>query len=704
MSSTIGADVRRGVIVRGGSKAVKNPVSSKIARAASTELLNAGFLVSPNVLEGFSQAEVVSLVKSAASVAGEDRNWRPVYPGFPKQVRDTPVTTLIADQILHYISGGEIQPQFEDVNYKDLPWADTLRNAKPLKVLHTPAELAGAISDIVTDKVAMSEADADFLSLLVNTSSLDLEKARDIARKAVNQENVQHLVRSLNDPAEDIFAEFVSVVRTPDSLLRLVYACFGEAASAEKQDVFEAAAYHLKRDSDWAIRFKSMSKASRRALVARLGQLSKGFNADNLVGRSEQWRHLMRMVHPFSVLSKTDDDAKRALDVIHGNIDYRTLNSRVEEGIANRKIGEVAELLVEHRPSELIRRLVTLAKADRGYKNLAASVVAVADRVPMGTLISAWEGVSSANAEGAKVTRIAGAKNRVRKDKKDDDSKISDNAVTALVEALESAMVSKMAKMEATAGTVGVRSKEPVSLVRRDLSSSDRIIHRGEVVGAVGAGGTLRFFQHWHNDQKHGGYVDLGVVIADENFNALGNVSWDSYSRSHGADGWSAYSGDTYVMPGDSAVEFIDVDVSKCLLAHPNAKWAVTTLVSYSGVAFDALDVYAGVAYRDKPNDGAPFDARSVISACNVSGNGTSLVVCATDLSTGETIWVDTCTGGDQSCHTAGSDSSLLSVAQFEASRTRFTYGKLAQLWAQAHTLPMAFMVDADTETLRKVL
>lgn len=697
MSSIIGADLRRGIIVR--SKKQGSGVTAKVAQAASVELLNAGFLISAKALAGFTHDEVVELVNSAKAVAGADRNWRPVYPGFPKQVRETPVTTLIAEQIAHYESGGTILPEFADVEYKKLPWMDSLRNAKPLKVETNKAALQQRVMAIVTDKVAMSESDAEFLRTLVFESGLTVEQGVAIAAQSVNQENVQRLVRAFDGIADrsELFDGFVEVARTPDSLLRLVYAIFGGSVN---EDHFSAAAYNLTSGSDWAIRFANMPKKSKRALMRRLGRVSRGYNADNLVARKHQWQHLMRMIHPFSLT--LDDESKRAADIIHENVEYRTLNAEVEAAIAKRNVKKVVELLSENRPSDLVRRMVALAHLGRGQKALAEAVVRVANRVPLTTLISAWEGVVNAGTTGAKVTRVAGGRNQVRSG---EGKVLSEKNVKLLREGIEDAIKVKLADKSVAGftGNVGVKSEEPVSLVQRDLSASDRSLFRGQRVGVAG-NATLRFFQHWKNDQSNSGYVDLGVIIADEDFQQLTNVSWNSYSDSHGEGGWSAYSGDTCVSPGESAVEFIDVDIAGALKAHPTAKWAITTLASYSGWKFDDLDVYAGVAYRERPDDAAPFDARSVISACNVSGNGTSNVVCATNLLTGETVWVDTCTGGMSSGHTAGSDGSLTEVAQFEVGRERFTYGRLAQLWAQSQTLPMAFSEEANIEFLRSLL
>ena len=70
----------------------------------------------------------------------------------------------------------------------------------------------------------------------------------------------------------------------------------------------------------------------RRAVIEKLGKVSDGYKADSIVGRQMLWRKVMTAVHPYDF--NLTDSEKRIADIIHSNIEYKTLNSMIEDAMA----------------------------------------------------------------------------------------------------------------------------------------------------------------------------------------------------------------------------------------------------------------------------------------------------------------------------------------------------------------------------------
>jgi hypothetical protein len=234
----------------------------------------------------------------------------------------------------------------------------------------------------------------------------------------------------------------------------------------------------------------------------------------------------------------------------------------------------------------------------------------------------------------------------------------------------------------APTGTVGVLSDVPVPLVRRDLASSDRVLDRGQELTVAGSGDILRIFGHWVNNQSAPGYMDIGVVILDENFGHLAVSTWDTWNIERE---WSTYSGDCLVDPGNDAAEFIDIMLDKLKNRYPMAKYAAMTVQSWSGFPMNSVDFIAGAMLRSNGQKGQVFDARSVATAFKPTTPSTQSVPLAVELSTGRMVWIDSSNGSTQSTMSSSSDTTIGSLVYDEIARPRLTMGELASLYADAH-------------------
>lgn len=123
-------------------------------------------------------------------------------------------------------------------------------------------------------------------------------------------------------------------------------------------------------------------------------------------------------------------------------------------------------------------------------------------------------------------------------------------------------------------------------------------------------GELLRFFMYWRQTRLRTDY-DLSVLMLDRDFHSAGQVSWTNY-RQDGA----VHSGDI-TEAANGATEFIDVPLDT--IEHH----VVPQVLVYSGESFDEVaESMFGYQTRDRAQQGAPFDARTVRARSQLRGPG----------------------------------------------------------------------------------
>lgn len=677
------AALRRGILVR--SKTTKNPADMNVVLSAAVEFANLGFVVRPADLAGMSVAGLTGALAEARKIIGADRDMVPVYPGFPEQVEALDTVTLLVEQILHYWTAGAFLPDHPNVAREGLPLEDMLRGARELQALEAPAAARELQFKLTGEGVALSESDKKLLVGAIELQHPSLETIADVVSKARNGENIQTFIEAAAAAGSHNTVEILGAVAphlgNADQLLRVVLALGSAPAATKWEDNYALAVETLADRHARAVRMSKLSRPVRRSIVKRLGEVTRDFNADRLVARQNLWRSVMRAAHPYDF--KLTDAERRAADIIHGNVEYRTLNSLVEEAMEKGKVKKAVKLLSEHQPGNLLRRVVALlrlVKTDAEADALADALRKVGKRSALTTLISAYNGILSANDDHARVTRVAGINNKLMD--RSSVVKVDKNHLKTVLDAVEKSISEVLKTKAAPAGPVGVQGKAPVPLVRRDASETDRVLDRGVSLKLDGDGDVLRVFGHWNNNQDIAGYMDIGVVILDKNFEKIAVSTWNSWSLERE---WSTYSGDMLVQPGGSAAEYIDVKLEKLRKAYPAAKWATMTVQSWSGWPIEKVDFIAGAMLRSHGQKGQVFEPRSVTTAFKPTTGSTQSVPFAVNLETNELVWLDTSNGSTASCVSSTNDETIGSLVYDEVARKRLTMGKLAKLWAKAH-------------------
>lgn len=665
------AALRRGIVLTGA----RGETSATGAFTASIELLNLGYLVAPSELDGISDARLSEIIAVARKVSGTTRAYIPMYPNFPAQVRELPTMQLIIDQLLHYLTLGTPMVDTTVTIRPGLPLSDMLTSSKPLRVVRY-ADLTVEVKTVVGQFAAMSADDFTFVRAAFGRNKV-ARSLGDIIDGAMNKENRQKAVlayASNNDAAADTVIDAVSRALDADDLLRTILAIY--TVNAGDTDAYERAVINLSDRDNAVVHMTSIPRGVRRAVASKLGEVTRGHRADALVSRKRLWRNVTRYGHLFQYAG--NKDVKRALDIVHDNIEFRTYASRVEEALAS---GDVLKsiIVLEENPGQLIRRLAALVRMDDDTEAVIAAVNRVGYRAKMSTLVSAYNGLAGLATGRSRVLRVAGRMNRVT----DGESSISSKNAKEVQAAVKDAIGRKMAAggVLSSAAAIGVSSDAAVSLVRRDASTTDREMSRGARIPVVGNGDVLRMFINWFNmDNGRRVDLDLGAAFLTKNLGDAGRVDWTSYA---GHRGYATFSGDIVDAPlPNGATEFVDIDLS---IAPSNAEWVVMTVYSYTGQPMSTVNHLSGAMMRSDADAGDNFDPRTVKAAFTSVSKSTSVAPLAVNLRTREMVWLDT---DDGSSNVGGAVSyggqSLVDAAAFEIGVKRLTEGELLKLYAKS--------------------
>ena len=107
--------------------------NSQLLAASSAELLSLGFMVNSHDLDGCSVNYLESIVTAARNITTIS-NAQPMYVNFPDEVKNMSTVELIIDQLVHYISHGQLIPDEDIMVRPELPLNEAVTSAKILDV------------------------------------------------------------------------------------------------------------------------------------------------------------------------------------------------------------------------------------------------------------------------------------------------------------------------------------------------------------------------------------------------------------------------------------------------------------------------------------------------------------------------------------------------------------------------------------------
>lgn len=701
MSTFIETGLRAGYVLYAESDVENSTLSEALQQAFILEMANYGFTISnPERAASLTEGGAGEILQAARHITGADRDLTPIYPGFPKQVKELPTTTLLIEQILHYLSCGALLPDYEDLEFRPgLPLIDMVRSSKVVTIVNL-AE-SNFLTGLVSRTTGLSTTEVSLLNEVIAHSTPRIEEIKSVYLSTKSHENAQHLVESASKvyPAKELFSVLAPSTNNSDRLLRLflsLYTSRNTRTTCEDSELYSAAIHALRDDLRSAIVFDAVPRPVRSLLVRRLGEISTRYKADYLVKHKTLWRAVIRTVHGFE--HATTPESKRALDIIHDNVEYETFASSVEAALREGRVEDAVTLMSNERPGELIRRAVSVLRKASSVREVRAIQTGLKESLKgtaLTTIISAYNGILSANSEAPRLIKVAGRNNALVSR---EIVKIPQEYIDTIMDTLRKEITRRLKDLPLNTDTVGVDSQIPVPLVARDASESDQAIDRGTRFKIDGSGNTLRLYCYWKNTSSlASGYIDLGVSFVSESFEHLGALTWNTWDKYREV---GTYSGDKCVRKGDSAVEYYDVDLDEVKRVLPRGtRYLAVSLQSWSGIPYKDVDIVAGAMFRSEPDSGEPFDPRTVVTAFTPTTDSLMALPYVFDLENQELIWLDSSTGSQARGVSADSDHSIGGLVRSELTE-RLTFGDLAELWAKAHGVDTED-TSVDIKTLR---
>ena len=668
--------------------------------AAAAELFHAGYNVHPDILELMTKDQLSELVAAARAASHMDRNWVPMYPNFPRSVRESDELTLFIDQLVHYLSAGALVPTEKAEDRGALPFADTVISNKTVQA-YQASDVPAIVSQIVRAGTAMSDSDAVFVERAAEISPSVRQALMDAVLRTRHEENMYRgLViarRTTQDPEHFLSCtrEVLNSRTNSTGLLRAMLALYSTASTGKEED-YNTAVLTLQDSKAYAVRFHSVPASVRRDLVRRLGAVTRGkYGCDLLRARQDLWRKLCKSIHSFSYVESKD--SQRALDVIHSNGTYTTLNAAVENYINEGNIAHAAQELTTYRPAAFLRQLSRLAlnASSPDVVKLCEAIesIAMQKRVPVSTFISAYQGIVNYN-QDFKVLRIAGALNHAAANTQSLPQLTVDRLSNALLKGVSQRL--SHAQLPQSIGTVA--DNAPVELMRRDASVTDREMIRGQRISIddMGAGTTVRLFTQWYGS---GVDLDLSVGLLDENYSMQDMCSWNTSKRTTAM----THSGDLVSGGYDGATEYVDLNVAKA--QGSGARYAVVTVDSFNGDPLEKVDVVAGAAVRSEAQSGELFDPRTVKLSFELTTPATDSLPFIIDLHTCELIWMDSSFGRSSSSGSMRDNyDGITQMVHSAMTAKSVTYGDIVDMLVKDHGVTLDPHATASRATVHAIL
>ncbi|MBF9131245.1 hypothetical protein I0C86_20100 [Plantactinospora sp. S1510] len=585
-----------------------------VARQLDAVLLDVGFSASRALLEhvgalapGPALDLAATVVSAVRELVGDHVQHNAYFLGFPDDVPDTIEfwTERLRAAVLSR-GGTATDAKLRDavvsggVNLLDLP----AYGVYP----HTYAELLAAHDSLIAtagDRVTLlhlgdtvdAEAARLYLALAGSSTPLgeaDLAILGELAVACLDGAQPAEIpVREnravLNGMRLVLGRPLVAVDTTTDVLRLACYASGGDASLGTPA------------------RFRAFRRRERRILLAALDGVV-GASPDKLgdVARyAERWKRLGERLHPHEY----DEwpHAQEVFAVARGDRRGHGLAGRAEAAIRAGAIGPAASVL-SAAPGLLLR------SADRLLRLAPASERGVVVDAVTGALGSASGRVLCSLREhvGNRLTpasvRMYASRSRRAWVGPDERPPLPAGLVAELSSLLDAEISARLPEPGRPLVVDPQVLDVALPLSGRATEGGFGVLPRGSRASVSGE--LLRFFTYWRQTERRTDH-DLSVLLLDDEFHAVGQVSWTNYRHAgvvHSGDVTDATNG---------ATEFIDVP-----LTVPG-QYVVPQVHVYAGESFDDVaESMFGYQTRGRDQRGAPFDARTVRARSQLRGQG----------------------------------------------------------------------------------
>ncbi|CAB3722539.1 hypothetical protein LMG3458_04092 [Achromobacter deleyi] len=597
-----------------GSDTPSGPVTAVELAAIQAQAEALGYLLSDAVLTRLAAWPRPSvtlvgrqLLKVLREMTGAHRQYRPLYPDFPKQVQDLSDAQRYLDAITHYVTlrrmpgdGSDRPPLFHG------------REPQIIE-LGEAAECEAIFTQLAASATSLSETDRIDLAWYVKQYRADI--FRLMPAKIPFKETLalvcSHLIRHVPGSATDAFLH--DRLDTATDVLRV-------AVALADGDVSLAL----------PTRFASLARARRKQLLALVERHPNA--AQDMPRWKERWKRLGEVLHPGEYADRFPATAAAFAQLRSGR-PPATFNSAIEALLAAGQAEDAAQRLAS-RPGEFARRLDHLLRTAANPQSVLQGFARVIEQVPTPLLLQLHTHATHRDAptalrsfypkgDVAKVFAMADAR-----------APLPDGSAAALGDLCQATLLKRFA----TLAPLGDCYLDPalrdhvVPLAQRAASRSLRTLARGSSLPLPDAD-FVRMFLWWKNGRGRAD-VDLSAAMFGADFEFIDALT---YYRLQSYGGY--HSGDIVDAP-QGAAEFIDLDLER--LRGRGVRFVVMVLNSFTGQPYcDLPECFAGWMARHDANSGEPFEPRTVMDRVDLASNMMISLPLALDLHAGRIRWMD---------------------------------------------------------------
>lgn len=539
-----------------------------------------------------------------------------MYPNFPIQVMEMEESELYLNAIIHYLSFGQLLPEYE-VEDREKMETD-LSNLKAI-TLGSMKDLDKTFKSICSSSVAVSEYDMELVTWYINFVE---NVGKLIPNEIPNKENKAKITDFVMKYKPEMIDCLYSMYKTSTDVLRLAVSMSGGDVTLSSKT-----------------EFRKFKRSERRCLLALLNKC--GNLTEDMFRNRETWLRLGERLNPGDY--KKFKKALASFSLLRANKKPETFYSKVEKAFATGEVEKVCEVLQE-RPGEFARalnRTLSITEDTDKQMEIASVYGEVVYKVSTQVL---WSVITFFRDRKSTESRTFFPKgNIVRPFMIENNlSDISEDVIDYVVKTSMRGLISQYATRE-TLGRVYIEPdmvgyKMPT--VMRDMNESMRTIARGSRVKINTDKNILRAFTYWKNDCD----VDLSVLALDSDLKLKSSCSYTDLKDNK----LGLYHSGDIVDGSCGASEFVDIDIKKCKEA--DVRYILVALNSFSHIGFCEMEeCFCGIMARDtvvkeavnRSNKGNVFEPSTILNKTDISSKSMQSTPMVVDLETMEYIWLD---------------------------------------------------------------
>ena len=257
-------------------------------------MANLGYKVTnPEKIELLTVKHMRQTILGIREEIGLERDTTPVYPGFPEQVKELSTVTLLVEQILHYLSGGALIPDYPDVIREGLSVEDALKDAKELTVISAEELEEFVVEKIVSKPTPFSTNDKkSTVKSLFAGKTPDKQTLHNLYVNSVHNENMQHVVyfaQKSGLSSKELFNTLAPVTKNLNRLLRLYLVLYTKAEDDMYSELWKEAVFSLNKEFFSSVRSFKTPNSVRKMFTRQLSLLSHGSHVDDVLKHKSMW-------------------------------------------------------------------------------------------------------------------------------------------------------------------------------------------------------------------------------------------------------------------------------------------------------------------------------------------------------------------------------------------------------------------------------